>query len=215
MRIILLGPPGTGKGSQAELIAKHYKLCHISTGDIFREKKKDGTPLGKKIAELIDKGNYVPDDVTIEVVKERVAKADCTGGFILDGFPRTVPQAEAAQSLKIDCVLYIVSLEETVIKRLGKRRSCPKCKRNYNLVSHPSKKGELCEDDNTELVQREDDKPETVHKRLAVYLEHTHPLVEYYGKKGLLHEIHGEGNLQEVFSLVKQLLDKVSTRTVA
>ncbi|MEM3126658.1 MAG: adenylate kinase [Candidatus Woesearchaeota archaeon] len=210
MKIVLLGPPGTGKGSQAKLIAEKYNLCHISTGDIFREKRKENSSLGKKVKELIDKGSYVPDNITNKVVKERLQKTNCKKGkkgFVLDGFPRTVPQAKALEKfIHIDHLIYIVSDEKKIIERLRKRRSCPTCGRIYNIASHPSKKGEYCEDDNTKLILREDDKPATVKKRLEVYKKQTHPVIEFYKKKGKLTEIDGNKSVKEVFNQIKQAL---------
>ncbi len=216
MKIVLLGPPGAGKGSQAELIEKEQGICHISTGDIFREKKKENSALGKKIKGLIDAGNYVPDDITIQAIKERIKQVDCKNGYLLDGFPRTIRQAEAFDMIeKVDCVFYITSSIEKIMDRMDKRRSCPRCKRIYNLVSHPPKNDELCDNCNEKLARRPDDNPEIVKKRLQVYEEHTHPLVEYYQKKGLLVEIDGNGSLQEVYALVEQSLKNCSKNEVA
>lgn len=197
MRIILVGPPGAGKGTQAEKIVAKYNVAHISTGDILRANVKAGTELGKKAKSFMDAGALVPDDVIVGMMRGRLAEDDCKNGFILDGFPRTVPQAEALDSLlaemgiKLDGVILLDVDDDTVVERLCGRRMCKKCGRIFHVSFKPSSKGDLCDECGGELYQRDDDKEEVIRQRLAVYHSQTAPLVDYYGKAGLLLRVPG------------------------
>jgi adenylate kinase len=205
MRIILLGPPGAGKGTQAERLTKEFGIPHISTGDIFRAALKEGTPLGMKAKEYMDDGKLVPDEIVVGIVKERLQKEDCENGFMLDGFPRTVAQADALEEslsemgTKLDAVLLITVPDDELITRLTGRRVCRNCSATYHLKFNPPT-GEKCAACGGEIYQRDDDKEETVVKRLKVYHQQTAPLVEYYQEKGLLYSIDGEQSMDQVFA---------------
>lgn len=205
LNLILMGLPGAGKGTQAEKISEKYNIPHISTGDMFRLAIKEGTDLGKKAKEFMDQGDLVPDEVTIGIVDERLRMADCQNGFLLDGFPRTIAQAEALQSLLanmdegIDYVLHIDVPEEQLVKRLTGRRICPTCGATYHVMYNPPKEEGLCDKDGTELIQREDDTPETVKTRLNVNMEQTKPLLDFYRDKGYLVSINGNKDIDVVF----------------
>ncbi|MCX8131375.1 MAG: adenylate kinase [Clostridia bacterium] len=202
MRFILLGAPGAGKGTQAVVLAEKYNIPHISTGDIFRSNIKSGTELGKKAKEYIDKGMLVPDEVTVGIVKDRIQQDDCKKGFILDGFPRTIPQAEylekvlSEMGVGLDAVLNIYVPEENIIKRISGRRVCPGCGMSYHILYNPPKNEGKCEC-GTEVIQREDDKEETVISRLKTYHEQTEPLIEYYKKKGKLINVVGQEKIED------------------
>lgn len=204
MHLILLGAPGSGKGSYAVGLKKHYGIPHISTGEIFRNEIASQSELGILAQSLIDRGEFVPDDVTIEIVKKRLQQDDCKNGFILDGFPRTLPQAKSLTDFlptigkKIDAVVNLEISEDVVVKRIVNRLSCPKCKKGYNLISIPPKNAGLCDDCNTPLIRREDDNEETVLSRLSIYHERTQPLIEYYDKLGLIISIDSNGTIEEV-----------------
>ncbi len=190
MKIILLGPPGAGKGTQAQIICDTFKLAHISTGDMLRSAIQKQTETGLKAKTFMDQGALVPDNVVIDLVRERVQEPDCENGYILDGFPRTVEQAKALESIAtIDAVIDINLPDDFLIERLSGRRVCPKCGRSYHTELLAGKT--TCEDDGTTLVQREDDKPETVLSRLKVYYQKTAPLIEYYSAKGIVHAVDG------------------------
>lgn len=207
MKLILLGSPGTGKGTQAELITQKYRIPHISTGDLFRENIANGTELGKKAKVFIDEGKLVPDEITIGMFRDRIAKPDCKKGFILDGFPRTLPQAEALDDIaEIDKALLIKSSDSIIIKRLSARRQCRKCNAIYGLDKPPMKKG-ICDKCRGELYQRDDDKEEVIRKRLETYRKQTEPLVDHYSKKGILAEIDGEQPIQKIFEDVVKALE--------
>lgn len=204
MRAILLGPPGAGKGTQAETIVKEFSIPHISTGDIFRQNIKEGTVLGRKAKEYMDQGLLVPDELTIELVKDRLLKDDCVNGFLLDGFPRTIFQADALEEAlismnqKLNFVINIIVRKELLVERAVGRRICKDCGQTYHMsFNKPTKEG-LCDNCGGELLQRKDDTEETVTKRINVYQEQTEPLIEYYTKKGIIVNIDGEKPIAEV-----------------
>lgn len=205
MKIIMLGAPGAGKGTQAKRIAKKYNIPHISTGDIFRANIKEGTELGKRAKEYMDKGELVPDDITIGMLLDRIHKADCKDGFVLDGFPRTIPQAksltEALSKLNesIDYAINIDVPDESIITRMGGRRACLSCGSTYHIKYSAPKKENICDNCGSELVIRDDDKPETVKKRLDVYHKQTQPLIDYYDSEKILASVDGTKDMEEVF----------------
>lgn len=211
MRIILLGPPGAGKGTQAEFIRDHYHIPWISTGDILRAAIKAGTELGLKAKKIVESGKLVSDDIMIGIIQERIAQADCKNGFLLDGFPRTIPQAEALQQEKIhiDYVIEIVADDEEIIKRISGRRIDPISGRIYHILYHPSQREGKDDITGSPLIQREDDKEETIRKRLNVYRQQTEPLVNYYREKvksGLFKLVRIDGNLS-VEAVKKEIFD--------
>ncbi len=212
MNIVFLGPPGAGKGTQAKKIAEKYGIPQISTGDMFREHLSKGTELGLKAKEYMDKGQLVPDEVVLGMVEERLKQPDCEKGFILDGFPRTVPQAEALDQLlekmgkKIDYAICIDVPDEELVKRLTGRRTCKKCGMMYHVMFKPPKEEGKCDVCGGELYQRADDNEETVRNRLKVYHEQTEPIIQFYEKKGVLHRIDGMGSIDEIFERIVKLL---------
>lgn len=212
MKIIMLGAPGAGKGTQAKKIAEKYQIPHISTGDIFRANIKNGTELGKKAKTYMDQGLLVPDELVCDLVVDRVQQDDCKKGYILDGFPRTIPQAEsldAALSRLGEAVDYAINVEvpdENIINRMSGRRACLSCGATYHIVHIPTKVEGICDKCGAELVLRDDDKPETVKKRLDVYHEQTQPLIDYYTDKGVLNEVDGTKDMDEVFSAIVDIL---------
>ena len=216
MKIIMLGAPGAGKGSQASRIAKEYQLPHISTGDIFRANLKEETELGKRAKSFMDKGELVPDDITIAMLLDRIHKEDCKNGYILDGFPRTIPQAEALKEAlakkdeKIDLALDVEATDELIIKRMAGRRTCPACGAIYHIVTLPPKTEGICDRCGADLIQRKDDNEETVKNRLKIYHEVTEPLISYYKKEGILEEIDGAEELDKVFEKVKRIIHERS-----
>lgn len=216
MKIIMLGAPGAGKGSQASRIAKEYQLPHISTGDIFRANLKEETELGKRAKSFMDKGELVPDDITIAMLLDRIHKEDCKNGYILDGFPRTIPQAEALKEAlakkdeKIDLALDVEASDELIIKRMAGRRTCPACGAIYHIVTLPPKTDGICDRCGADLIQRKDDNEETVKNRLKIYHEVTEPLISYYKKEGILEEIDGAEELDKVFEKVKRIIHERS-----
>ena len=214
MKIVLLGPPGAGKGTQAAKIVTKYSVPHISTGDIFRKNLKEGTPLGLKAKEYMDNGLLVPDELVVDLVKDRLSEDDCKRGFMLDGFPRTVFQAGALETeleklkMELDAVINITVDSELLLKRLTGRRICKSCGTTYHINFNASSKGDSCEKCDGELYQRDDDKEETVKKRLDVYIEQTQPLIDYYLQKGLIIDIDGVGDIDEVSNKIIQSLQE-------
>ncbi|WP_078593173.1 adenylate kinase [Evansella clarkii] len=212
MNLILMGLPGAGKGTQAEKIVAKYGIPHISTGDMFRAAIKNGTELGLRAKAFMDEGNLVPDEVTIGIVRERLSKDDCENGFLLDGFPRTTAQASALEDIladlgrQLDHVLYVEVPKEDLFKRLTGRWICPDCGATYHELYNPPKVAGKCDKDGSDLIQREDDKPETVGKRLEVNMEQTQPLVDFYEDKGYLRSLNGNKDINEVFEDIDGIL---------
>lgn len=215
MNIVLMGPPGAGKGTQAEFIKKEYPIPHISTGDMFRDAVSRETELGKEAKKYMDAGKLVPDEVTIGIVEERLGEADCKTGFLLDGFPRTTVQAEALDKVlnstdrKIDVAINIAVPNDILIKRLSGRVSCKECKVVYNLQSNPPAIEGICDNCGGELIQRSDDQGETVAKRLEVYQKQTNPLLAYYARQNVLQEIDGNRDSKLVFADIKNCLENL------
>ena len=209
MKLILLGAPGAGKGTQAENISKKYNIPAISTGDIIRAAIKSGSELGNKVKSFIDAGHLVPDETVIEIIKERLTHEDCKNGFILDGFPRTIPQAEALDSLsvEIDFALSIEVADERIVQRMSGRRVCPSCGMSYHIEYKPSKDNKVCDGCGTELIIRNDDKPETVVERLRVYHEQTEPLKAFYQAKGKLVTVEGQEELKDTTALTFKAIE--------
>ena len=212
MKIVMLGAPGAGKGTQAKMIAAKYQVPHISTGDIFRANIKNGTELGKKAKEYMDQGLLVPDELTVDLVIDRLSQDDCKNGYILDGFPRTIPQAEAldkalaARGEKMDYAIDVDVPDENIVTRMSGRRACTGCGATYHVVYNPSKKGDVCEVCGETLILRDDDKPETVQKRLTVYHDQTQPLIDYYTGQGILKTVDGTQDMNDVFKAVTEIL---------
>ena len=212
MKIIMLGAPGAGKGTQAKKIADLCNIPHISTGDIFRANIKQGTELGKKAKTYMDAGDLVPDELVCDLVVDRIQQDDCTKGFILDGFPRTIPQAEALTSAldaieqKMEYALNIDVPDENIIHRMAGRRACVGCGATYHVEFNPPKKEGVCDVCGEELILRDDDKPETVKNRLNVYHEQTKPLIQYYDERDIMHTIDGTQTMDEVFSDIRKIL---------
>ena len=208
MKIIFLGAPGAGKGTQADIVAEQLGIPTISTGVIIREALKSGSEMGLKAKEFIEAGALVPDDVVIGIIKERLAKADCQKGFILDGFPRTVPQAQALEDMGIslDKIVDIEVPDEAIVERMSGRRVCADCGASYHVVYNPSKDGTTCDKCKTELSIRKDDAPEVVLSRLAVYHDQTEPLKDFYAKLGNLEIVDGLGKVEEITERTKKAL---------
>lgn len=212
MKIIMLGAPGAGKGTQAMKIAEKYQIPHISTGDIFRANIKEGTELGKKAKSYMDQGQLVPDELTLDLIMDRFQAPDCKDGYVLDGFPRTIPQAEAlteALAKKGEAIDYAINVEvpdENIINRMGGRRACLACGSTYHIVYAPTKVEGVCDRCGEKLVLRDDDKPETVKNRLDVYHAQTQPLIEYYTKQGKLAEVDGTQSMEDVFNAIVNIL---------
>lgn len=211
-RVVLLGPPGAGKGTQAKLLQEKFAACQVSTGDILRKAVAERTPLGKQASDYIDRGALVPDSVIVNLVAERLKEKDCEPGFILDGFPRTIPQAESLDAilkkmgLNLNCVLSVQVPEKIIIERLAGRRTCKNCGALSHVVFNPQKRAGVCDRCGGELYQRDDDREETVANRLKVYESQTAPLISYYRGRGLLSEIDGDGEIDEIRSRVTQAL---------
>ena len=212
MKIIMLGAPGAGKGTQAKKIAAKYNIPHISTGDIFRANIKNGTELGKKAKTYMDQGLLVPDELVVDLVVDRVGQEDAKNGYVLDGFPRTIPQAEALDKAlaglgeKVDYAIDVDVPDENIVRRMGGRRACVGCGATYHMEYAPTKVEGICDTCGKELILRDDDKPETVLKRLGVYHEQTQPLIDYYTKSGTLKEVDGTIDINDVFAAIVKIL---------
>lgn len=212
MKIIMLGAPGAGKGTQAKRIAEKYTIPHISTGDIFRANIKNGTELGKKAKEYMDQGLLVPDELTCDLVMDRIQQDDCKNGFVLDGFPRTIPQAEALDEAlnkigqKMDYAIDVDVPDENIVNRMGGRRACLSCGATYHVEFNPTKAEGICDACGAQTVLRDDDKPETVQKRLTVYHDQTQPLIDYYKNQGILKSVDGTQPMEAVFNAIVGIL---------
>ena len=212
MKIIMLGAPGAGKGTQAKMIADKYQIPHISTGDIFRANIKNGTELGKEAKKYMDQGLLVPDELTVKILLDRVAQPDCAKGYVLDGFPRTIPQAEVLDKAltelndKIDYAINVDVPDENIVKRMSGRRACVACGATYHIEHIPPKKEGVCDKCGEPLILRDDDKPETVLNRLKVYHDQTQPLIDFYTGKGVLKSVDGTMDMQDVFASIVAIL---------
>lgn len=212
MKIIMLGAPGAGKGTQAKMIADKYQIPHISTGDIFRTNIKNGTELGKEAKKYMDQGLLVPDELTVKILLDRVAQPDCANGYVLDGFPRTIPQAEVLDKAltelndKIDYAINVDVPDENIVKRMSGRRACVACGATYHIEHIPPKKEGVCDKCGEPLILRDDDKPETVLNRLKVYHDQTQPLIDFYTGKGVLKSVDGTVDMQDVFASIVAIL---------
>lgn len=212
MKIIMLGAPGAGKGTQAKMIADKYSVPHISTGDIFRANIKNGTELGMEAKKYMDQGLLVPDELTVKILLDRVANDDCKNGYVLDGFPRTIPQAEVLDNAlnelsdKIDFAIDVDVPDENIVKRMSGRRACLSCGATYHIEHIPPKTEGVCDRCGKELILRDDDKAETVKNRLNVYHEQTQPLIDFYSKKGILKTVDGTVDMKDVFAAIVNIL---------
>ena len=212
MKIIMLGAPGAGKGTQAKKIAAQYSIPHISTGDIFRANIKNNTELGQKAKTYMDKGELVPDSLVVDLIMDRFKEADCANGYVLDGFPRTIPQAEAldnalkANGEKVDFAINVEVPDENIINRMSGRRACVGCGATYHIKYNPTKVEGVCDACGEKLILRDDDKPETVKNRLSVYHEQTQPLIDFYTKKGILKTVDGTVDMKDVFAAIVKIL---------
>ena len=212
MKIIMLGAPGAGKGTQAKKIAEKYAIPHISTGDIFRANIKNGTELGQKAKGYMDQGLLVPDELVVDLVADRVKQGDCKNGYVLDGFPRTIPQAEALDHAlaemgeKMDYAINVEVPDENIVNRMSGRRACVDCGATYHIVYAPTKEDGVCDKCGGSLILRDDDKPETVKKRLGVYHDQTQPLIDYYTNAGILKEVDGTIKCEDVFGEIVKIL---------
>ncbi len=216
MKIIMLGAPGAGKGTQAKMIADKYDVPHISTGDIFRANIKNGTELGVEAKKYMDQGMLVPDELTVKILLDRVSQPDCTKGYVLDGFPRTIPQAEVLEKAlneindHIDYAIDVNVPDENIVRRMSGRRACLSCGATFHIVHVPPKTEGICDRCGKELILRDDDKPETVEKRLAVYHEQTQPLIEFYSAKGILRTVDGTVDMMDVFEEITKILGEMA-----
>ncbi len=212
MKIVMLGAPGAGKGTQAKMIAEKFGIPHISTGDIFRANISKGTELGLEAKKYMDQGLLVPDELTVKILLDRVAQEDCAEGYVLDGFPRNIPQAKVLDEAlrerneQIDCAVDVEVPDEHIVKRMSGRRACLKCGATYHIEHIPPKQEGVCDDCGSELVLREDDRPETVLNRLKVYHEQTQPLIQYYREKGIMRKVDGTQEMQDVFHAIVDIL---------
>ena len=216
MKIIMLGAPGAGKGTQAKKIAEKYTIPHISTGDIFRANIKNNTELGQKAKTYMDKGELVPDELVVDLIMDRFKEADCANGYVLDGFPRTIPQAEAldkalaANGEKVDFAINVEVPDENIINRMSGRRACVGCGATYHIKYNPTKVEGICDACGEKLILRDDDKPETVRNRILAYNQKTQPLIQYYAEKGLLQTVNGSQPMDAVEAEIAALLEKLA-----
>jgi len=214
MRLVLMGPPGAGKGTQAAKLTEALKVPHISTGDIFRWNIKQGTQLGKKVSAIIEAGGLVPDELTCEIVRDRLMKDDCRDGFIMDGFPRTLPQAEMFEkmledsNMKLDAVINIAAEDTVIVNRMSGRRVCNNCGKVYHITNHPPRREGICDECGSPLHIRDDDRKETVLKRLKTYHEQTKPLIEFYMRRGLIIDVDGNKPADITFNDIMTALEK-------
>jgi adenylate kinase len=214
MKIIMLGAPGAGKGTQAKMIADKYSIPHVSTGDIFRANIKNGTELGMEAKKYMDQGQLVPDELTVKILLDRVAQDDCRNGYVLDGFPRTIPQAEVLDEAltklgeSIDYAINVDVPDQNIINRMSGRRACVACGATYHIVHIPTKVEGICDRCGAQLILRDDDKPETVKKRLDVYHTQTQPLIDFYTAKGVLKEVDGTRDMKDVFADIVKILEQ-------
>jgi len=212
MKIVMLGAPGAGKGTQAKMIAEKYTIPHISTGDIFRANIKEGTPLGLEAKSYMDQGKLVPDELTVKILLDRVSKDDCKNGYVLDGFPRTIPQANvlkealAKQNDKIDYAINVDVPDENIVRRMSGRRACVTCGATYHIEHVPPKTEGICDKCGSALILRDDDKPDTVLNRLKVYHDQTQPLIDFYKNEGILKEVDGTIDVKDVFESIVKIL---------
>lgn len=211
MKLVLIGCPGAGKGTQAKMLSKKYDIAHISTGDLLREQIKKGTELGKKVSEIINAGGLVSDDIVSAMLAERIKADDCKKGYILDGYPRNVSQAEGLDSIvgSLDKVICYEVDDDVIVDRMSGRRSCPKCGKMYHVRYNPPKTEGICDDCGENLIQREDDNEETVLNRLKVYHETTAPVIDFYDNKGILLRTSGVGDINEIFGNVCKALEGI------
>lgn len=213
MKIVMLGAPGAGKGTQAKMIADKYEIPHISTGDIFRANIKNNTALGAEAKGYMDQGLLVPDELTVKILLDRVAQEDCKHGYVLDGFPRTIPQAEVLDKAlgeldeKIDFAVNVDIEDETIVRRMSGRRACVGCGATYHMEHIPPSKDGICDTCGQDLILRDDDRPDTVLNRLRVYHDQTQPLIDFYEEKGVLRTVDGAADMKEVFSAIVAILD--------
>ncbi len=215
MRIVMMGPPGAGKGTHAKIISKQFASAHIATGDLLRLKVQDGSEIGKRAKAVMDKGELVPDEMVIQMIKERLQEPDAKKGFVLDGFPRTVAQAQALDALlkslklKLDGVLNLTVSEAVVLRRLSGRRVCLKCGASFHVTNIIPKREGICDVCNSELIQRKDDKPETILERMRVYHDKTQPLIDYYKASGAMHTVDGDLEVEPLQKVLQKLYEKL------
>lgn len=210
MKLILIGCPGAGKGTQAKRLSKHFNIPHISTGDLLREQIELKTELGKKITNIMDSGQLVPDEIVSNILSERLKRDDCKKGYILDGYPRNLSQAEGLSDIigEADKVIFIEVNEDVIVERMSGRRDCPKCGQMYHIKHNPSKVSGVCDECGSALIQRKDDEEDTVKNRLRVYHETTMPIINYYDKKGILFRVSGNGDIEEITSCLIKTLEE-------